>query len=280
MMIDGRVHRGITHGEHVCGIFNGDGERDQAVTAFVAAGLADRDRVWCLTELTSPEAVLGSLRRAGVDVAGALDDGQLVVRSAAEGYLGEAPFDPGRMIASLRVVVEQAVADGYRGFRLSGDLAWATRGHCGRDSLMAYEERLGELFAGRPAAALCHYDSGRFDAPALEAAIAVHPRTLAGNDLVITPLASPVGLRLEGDIDLCSWEALQRALASVPATDGDVHLDLAALEFIDLGGTRALVGLAQRLAPARRLVIHDPPAMLERIIHAGWGYVAGLEVSR
>lgn len=49
-----------------------------------------------------------------------------------------------------------------------------------------------------------------------------------------------------------------------------MHLQLGELDFIDVVGTRALISLAERLAPSHRLVLHEPPAVLRRIIELAW----------
>ncbi|WP_051799625.1 STAS domain-containing protein [Catenuloplanes japonicus] len=85
------------------------------------------------------------------------------------------------------------------------------------------------------------------------------------------------GLRLVGVADLGTRAVLDRALAGVPAT-ADLHLELAQLAFIDVGGVTALVAAAGRLDAGRRLVLHDPPPELLRIIDVMWGRPRTIEV--
>jgi anti-anti-sigma factor len=73
------------------------------------------------------------------------------------------------------------------------------------------------------------------------------------------------GLRLRGELDTLSTGALREAIAALPADLREVHLELAGLSFIDVGGTRVLLGLAR--CPQRRLVLHQPPRSLLRLIH-------------
>ena len=83
--------------------------------------------------------------------------------------------------------------------------------------------------------------------------------------------------RLGGEVDLTTAEALEVALSALPVGQ-ELHLDLAELAFIDVRGTRTLVAAAARLAPEHRLVLHDPPAGLQRILEVCWPDAAGLEV--
>ena len=96
---------------------------------------------------------------------------------------------------------------------------------------------------------------------------------MAKTTLSVRPLKSRAGLRLAGDVDLATVEQLHAALAAIVAdaecTD-DVHLEMRDLHFIDAAGTRALIHRARAL-DGRRIVLHDPPYALRRIIDVLWG---------
>lgn len=96
----------------------------------------------------------------------------------------------------------------------------------------------------------------------------------------ITRTCQPYGLRLEGEIDQANVAKLAAALAAVATTSQDIHLDLAALEFIDVGGLRLLTDTARRLPEGRSLVLEAVPAHLRRILSlVGWDRTAGLEIA-
>lgn len=87
--------------------------------------------------------------------------------------------------------------------------------------------------------------------------------------LSISILPGQVGLRLAGDVDLSSHDQLRGALAALPRAAGTIHLELSRLRFIDVGGTRELIALLQA-CPQRRLILHDPPWCLCRILDLLW----------
>jgi anti-anti-sigma factor len=99
-----------------------------------------------------------------------------------------------------------------------------------------------------------------------------HPQSPDQDDglLTISALAGRVGLRLAGDVDASSHDRLRRALAALPA-DGitAAHLELAGLDFMDVAGTRELIALMQS-HPGLRLILHDPPESLRRILALLW----------
>jgi anti-anti-sigma factor len=88
--------------------------------------------------------------------------------------------------------------------------------------------------------------------------------------LQISPLSGRVGLRLDGELDLSTVGKLERALVELAATDGDVQLELAGLQFIDLSGATALANFAARLGRDRHLLLQDPSLMLRRMIRLLW----------
>jgi anti-anti-sigma regulatory factor len=104
--------------------------------------------------------------------------------------------------------------------------------------------------------------------------------TAAG--LVITTVAAVGGdetwLRLAGEADLSDFGAVQHALAASVAAAGDVHMDLAALDFADVAITRLLAETAAELAPRRRLVLHQPSRSLRRLLQMCWPGQDGLEL--
>ncbi len=263
----------VAHGDHVCARFGSAALQQQAVTAFVGNGLAARDRIWYLTDGSSPQQVLDFLRADGLAVDEAVASGQLAVRSAQESYLADGPFDAEAMVSALHAAVDEALADGYAGFRVTGEMSWATRDPAGIEGLLDYERRVGEVFSTRPAA-VCQYDTRLFDATVLDRAARLHPHALAdraedAEQLSIGPLSDRVGLRLTGEVHLGTRNQLRHALDALPAQTGELHLELAGLRFIDCRGVADLVACTQT-HPQRRLVLHDPPRIFCRVVDMLW----------
>jgi anti-anti-sigma factor len=79
-----------------------------------------------------------------------------------------------------------------------------------------------------------------------------------------------VGLRLAGEIDLVSHTAWEQALRRLAGQAGEVHLDCSGLRFIDAQGTALLVHIASQFAHGQRIVLHDPPPCLKRVLEVLW----------
>jgi STAS domain len=78
------------------------------------------------------------------------------------------------------------------------------------------------------------------------------------------PDQGPPGATAVAVITTCSalHEALSEELAG---SEGDVHLELAGLRFIDVGCTREIVTAAAH-HPGAHVIIHHPPVVLRRIV--------------
>ncbi|WP_084467097.1 STAS domain-containing protein [Nocardia arthritidis] len=90
--------------------------------------------------------------------------------------------------------------------------------------------------------------------------------------------SSPSGLRCAGAVDFTTRAAWRSALAELTAAKRDAHLDLSELTFIDVHGTSILVEAASRTPQAPRIVLHQPPPMMLRILAVFWPSLPTIEV--
>ncbi|CAM5352938.1 hypothetical protein STENM223S_04867 [Streptomyces tendae] len=238
----------MDHGDHLCLAFSDEAEQRRVVTAYLLGGLERRERVMYFADQSTPGQVLSWLREAGTDPAAALDSGQLTVTTADASYLADGPFDADAMVATLQQEVSDSLAAGYTGFRVSGEMGWALRDIPGAERLGEYETKVNDVFAGRPASAICQYDARRFDAGSLDAFDRCHPGIVAQQPLHTSSSLQLVpslrdgrqSLRVIGDVDYHCAEALSGAGEGVD--DGDITVQ-------EQGERPAEVDGARRAAP-------------------------------
>ena len=102
-------------------------------------------------------------------------------------------------------------------------------------------------------------------------------------ELRITRRGDQPWLFVAGEIDEYSYKSLIRLLASVARDPGEIHIDLADVEYCDVAGLRAFVVLAA--APCRghvgvRVVLHKVPSYLVNVLHIlGWDATSGLTIA-
>lgn len=89
--------------------------------------------------------------------------------------------------------------------------------------------------------------------------------------LRIARTGSPSGLVIAGDIDEFTYPRLSAALAGLADGGVDIHLDLAAVQYCDLVGLRALIRLSaghddRPDHAGRRVILHGQPAHLKTVL--------------
>src|SRR5690242_11364799 len=151
--------RQVRLGDHLCLPFANDDEQREIVTAYIADGLMQGERVLYFAHRTEPSAIDRWLSNKGVDGALAVARGQLTVRSAN----GE-EFDATTVVTGIHVEMRQAREDGYQGLRLTGEMSWAL----GSPGLPEYESGIAATVStARDVAAICQYDERLFDSDAV-----------------------------------------------------------------------------------------------------------------
>jgi hypothetical protein len=169
-------------GDHYCGIYRTDDDHRSIIVDFVREGLARNEKIFYLVNLQTAEQLTATLTAGGIDVAGLLEKGQLVIMTAKEAYLRDGQFDPDRMIKMLSDATDAAISEGYAALRATGEMTWALAGEPGSERLIEYEARVNELFAQKPCYGLCQYDRRRFDSEMLLEILHTHPKVLFGKD--------------------------------------------------------------------------------------------------
>ncbi|CAM5317701.1 hypothetical protein SAVIM338S_00709 [Streptomyces avidinii] len=122
-------------------------------------------------------------------------------------------------------------------------------------------------------------DAAGADAPVRRAQ--ARTGTCAPAPLTALPLQDRAGARLSGSCDLDTRQSLSTALRVVSGIPGPVvHLDLSAVVFLDAAAVAALVQASAALhGQGRRLLLHDPPYSLRKVVEMFPDECAALEVA-
>ena len=245
----------------------------EALTTFFA-GAPPTDRL----VYTSPQ----SEREMLADLSGLADVAD-VIRSGRLRLISHA-VPSHEKVAAVRLsiefakVLDEAVSGPYTAVRVatrigSDDLPSTDTAELA-SALAAFELFVDQLVSVRRAVMLCGVD-GRLPAAALDVVRVVHPLRQA-------PGAAPAEAwlfalddqrwALAGEVDISNRSAVVDALSSLQYANlaatllmTDRHLNLRDLEFIDVGGMRALMDLARELTPGQ-LVLQDATGLLRTIL--------------
>jgi hypothetical protein len=165
----------LSPGDHVCALYGNDAELADIVGDFLAEGLRNSERCWYLPASDSPDAVITALRARHVNTTRATARGALSILSSNAAYSVRGDFDPEETMVVFSNAIEQALVDGFNGFRAAANMSWALDFESGPERLITYEALLRSLFSSARATGLCLYDRTRMPLAVIDGALATHP---------------------------------------------------------------------------------------------------------
>jgi ABC-type transporter Mla MlaB component len=93
-------------------------------------------------------------------------------------------------------------------------------------------------------------------------------------------MGSPPGLVIAGEIDEDTYPVLVAKLNELAASGPEFHFNLAGVEYCDLAGLRAIIGLTGT-GHVERVVLHDVPRRLQNVLRiVGWDSTPGLVIEQ
>jgi hypothetical protein len=173
-------------GDHICGVFSGEAQRDQVLIPFLQAGLASGDKCICVVDGTPPGEIVATLGPVGQ--AAALTAGkQLEVIGASDLYLRSGGFSADEVIGAWKAAISDAM------YTAQFDLVRAVEAWSRRDvlpsinELLVLESEMNRYLPLYPQVIVCLYDIDRFGGGALMNLVMTHPRMLMGEMVIENP---------------------------------------------------------------------------------------------
>jgi MEDS: MEthanogen/methylotroph, DcmR Sensory domain len=173
-------------GDHICGVFSGEEERDQILMPFLQVGLTSGDKCICVIDGTAPGQIVATLGPVGE--AAALTGGkQLEVIGASEMYLRSGRFSAGEAIGVWKAAISDAMYAGQF------DVVRAVETWSRRDvipdmnELLMLESEMNRYLPLYPQVIMCLYDIDQFGSGALLNLVMTHPRMLVGGMVIENP---------------------------------------------------------------------------------------------
>ena len=190
-MVPNRVALGIGSleadpGDHICGVFTGEQERDEVLIPFLQAGLASGDKCICVIDGTAPGQIVSTLGPGG-EAATLTAGKQLEVIGASEMYLRSGRFSAGEVIGVWKAAISDAMYAGQ--FDVVRAVETWSRREVLPDmaELLMLESEMNRYLPLYPQVILCLYDIERFGSGALYNLVMTHRRMLMGGMLIENP---------------------------------------------------------------------------------------------
>ena len=173
-------------GDHICGVFSGEEERDQILIPFLQAGLASGDKCICVIDGTAPGQIVSTLGPGGE--AAALTAGkQLEVIGASEMYLRSGRFSADEVIGVWKAAISDAMYAGQFDVVRVVE-TWSRRNVIpDMNELLMLESEMNRYLPLYPQVVMCLYDMDQFGSGALVNLVMTHPRMLVGGMVIENP---------------------------------------------------------------------------------------------
>jgi len=173
-------------GDHICGVFSSEAQRDQVLIPLLQAGLASGDKCICVVDGIPPGEIVAALGPAGQ--AAALTVGkQLEVYGAPDLLLRSGGFSADEVIgawkAKMSAVMYSMQFDVVRAVQV-----WSRRDVLpGMAELLMLESEMNRYLPLYPQVMVCLYDLDRFEGDAFMNLIMTHPRVLVNGAVIENP---------------------------------------------------------------------------------------------
>ena len=153
---------GVTWGTHFCQFYKTKQDLIDILVPYFKAGLEGNE--FCMWVTSEPFVVVEaeeSMRKAVNDFDEYLREGQIEIIPYNEWYLLGGTFDDDRVLSGWISKMEQALAMGYSGLRLTGNTFWLERNHW--QAFTEYEAKVNGVIGKYRMMAACTYNLDKCD---------------------------------------------------------------------------------------------------------------------
>jgi signal transduction histidine kinase len=189
----------LNHGTHVCPIYETPEEQLSVVVPYLQQGLNTGERCLYIADEDSIAEVVEVLARAGVEVTRERQLGALHLLSKVQRLLPSGVFSPEEMVEFLRGAERQALADGFSGLRVAGEMTWVLELDPDCRRLIEYEASLNRHLENSQSVIICQYNRQRFSPAIIHDVLRTHPLVIFGQQSYANPYYEPPEIVLSPD---------------------------------------------------------------------------------
>ena len=217
----------VPWGSHFCHFYETKQDLLDTLVPYFKAGLESNEFcVWVVTDPLTEEEARRALRKAIPDFDEHLLKENLEILDALEWYLTENVFNLEQVMSAWDKKLEQALARGYDGMRVSGDTFWL-RENDWRD-FCAYEKQLNDSITDRRMTLLCTYPLTKSGAAEILDVVEVHQFAIARRQGQWEVIQSPEPIQAKAEIKRLN-EKLERVSDLTPKRPAILRYGVAVL---------------------------------------------------
>jgi signal transduction histidine kinase len=176
--------------DHLCVIYENQEEQLAVPPSSIRMGLDRGEKCIYIADENTVSDVIAALHALNIDVDQAVNSGRLTVAAKEDAYLRNGHFEPDKMI-SFWADALPAIASGFSGLRVIGEMSWALGGDPGPGPLIEYEAKLNHFVRDHPSVVTCQYDCKRFSPEVILNVIRTHPIVVYGRSVCANPYYVP-----------------------------------------------------------------------------------------
>ncbi len=171
----------VPWGTHFCQFYQTKEDLIDILVPYFKAGLENNEFcMWITSQPLEVEEAKRNLRKAIPDADIYLGKGQIEIIPYANWYLKENGFDSKRVLNGWVEKLNQAMANGYDGLRLSGNTFWMEKTDW--DNFVDYEEEIDSIIGNCNMMALCTYSIDKCNATEILDVVVNHQFALIKRD--------------------------------------------------------------------------------------------------
>jgi hypothetical protein len=149
----------VPFGMHACHFYDDREQLVAAMASYLVAGLCENERcLWITARPLSAREAIGALRAAWAGADDAIQSGALRILDCDRWYRDSAGALSGGLVDVWLAEEERALADGYNGLRITGNLSFLAPADW--PAFMEYAQAVTKRLKGRRVVALCSYVLG------------------------------------------------------------------------------------------------------------------------
>ena len=184
-------------GDHIVLLYKNAEEIISASVSFIKTSLKRNEKCLYIQGDLDEEALLSKLNKKLSGLDSYLQKGQLQFLTKEKTYALSDHFKAEEMIETLKKESKKALAEGYEGLAITGELSWVLNFENGKKEIIDYEWMLNQyIFDDYPVVAMCRYNLNKFDNSVIKAIIELHHYIIWQGKLHENPYyISPAGYR-------------------------------------------------------------------------------------